>query len=417
MDKKLLREEPIFEPIEIQEMEEATEDGLKLLKIKGIASRGDMFNKNNRMYPTKVLRKVAEKAMARVKKGTLTGMLDHPGWFSGDSLKGTAIKFTNMWMEGDDLKFEGNVIPTTWGKELAVLLQSKVGIGMSTRGYGTMLPFKKKDGKEDPRRVVVQDDYELLGVDAVSEPSNQYSKIAQFEHKEGGNEVDLEMLKNDHPELVEEIKKEVATEITAEFEKDFDKKVSDAAEKVVEDKVKEAKETFEVEFKESDDYKKMQDFINGIAEAAKPFMPGQQEFVESEKQKEIDDLKVQLQASEEAKDTAVKEAADLIAAREADEAKKKIADHITAKVEGHRFAAQIADRLANCASVEEVDASFDKEVEYIDSLLTDKEDPKGSGNVGNEDHNDSTKNTTALDEAKKRQRKLAGIEENKEGGK
>jgi len=155
MSKELIRETPIFEEIEIQNITEADDDGSKLLKIKGTASRGEIFNRNKRMYPTKVLKKVAEQIQPSIKKGKFTGQLDHPSFFGGGGdLERTAIKFTNMWMEGSDLKFEGNVIPTTPGKELEALLRAKVGVGMSTRGYGTLKPYKHKNGREDKEKLL-----------------------------------------------------------------------------------------------------------------------------------------------------------------------------------------------------------------------------------------------------------------------
>lgn len=411
MPKELIREEPIFEDIELLEMEESEDGELKLLKIRGTASRGDMFNKNNRMYPTKVLKKVAEKSIALIKKGKMTGQLDHPSFFDNGGLKGTAIKFTKMWMEGDDLKFEGNVIPTTPGKELAVLLKSKVGVGMSTRGYGTMLPHKKKDGKEDSSKYVVQDDYELKGVDAVLDESNQHSKIAQFEHKEGGKEVDeltLEMLKKDHPELVNAVKQE----LTVDVEKDFDQKVSDA----VEAKVAEQKEVIKAEIMDSDEVKGMKAVINSIVEAVKPLMPGQKEYEDSEKQKEIDALKAKLDATENEKVIAVTELGTLKAEKATEEAKKQVSTYIQTKVEGHRFAEQLKARLNECTSAEEVDSKFDKEVSFIDELTSIKEDPKGSGVVKTESKDDDTNSNTALDAKKARERMLAGLPSKKEGG-
>ena len=410
MNRELLKEQPIFEDIEIEELTEAEDDGLKLLKIKGTASRGDVFNKNNRMYPTKVLKKVAEKIQPSIKKGKMTGQLDHPSWFDGGGLKGTAIKFTEMWMEGDYLKFEGNVIPTTAGKELEVLLKSKVGIGMSTRGYGSLKPHKNKRGKEDFKKLVVQDDYELLGVDAVLNESNQYSKIAQFEHKEGGKDVDLEMLKSEHPELIEELKNEMKAELTEEIQKDFDDKVSAAAE----EKVKEQKEAIIAEAMDSEEVKSMKEFVNTVVEAAKPLVPGQKEYVESEKQKEIDELNARLTNAEKDKEAAVQEAAELKAEKEKAEAKEKVTKHIDEKVKGHKFADQLKTRLSECSSVEEVDSSFEKEVAFINELTKNVELPTGSGQLNDNEEDDNTKK---LDEEKERQRKLAGLENPEKGGK
>ena len=412
MDRELIRETPIFEEIEIQDVTEAEDDGSKLLKIKGTASRGDIFNKNKRMYPTKVLKKVAEQVQSSIKKGKFTGQLDHPSFFGGGGdLERTAIKFTNMWMEGADLKFTGNVIPTTPGKELEALLRAKVGVGMSTRGYGTLKPYKHKNGREDKEKAVIQDDFELYGVDAVLNESNQYGKIAHYENKKGGTNMDLKTLKEDHPELVDELKKEMKEDL----EKDFDQRVSEKVEKDVEAKVAEQKEELRKEVMESDEVKQMREFVDNIVESIKPLMPGQKEYEESKLQTEVDDLKAKLESAEADKDKAVKEAAELKAEQDKAAEKAKVAEHVEKKVEGHRFAEQLRNKLSECASVEEVDSKFEQEVAYIESLISNVDEPKGTGQTSTREDDDSTKDEK-LDEEKQRQRKLAGIED-KKGGK
>jgi hypothetical protein len=408
-ERELIQEVPIFEDIFIEELTEGEDNSLKLLTIKGTASRGDMFNKNNRMYPTKVLKKVAEKLQPTLKSGKFTGQLDHPGWFDDGGLQKTAIKFTKLWMDGDDLRFEGNVIPTTPGKELEVLLRAGVGIGMSTRGYGTVLPYKNKNGKEDAKRTVIQDDFELVGVDAVLNESNKYGKVSQFEQMKGGHKVELtlEQLKTDYPELVEELSGELTTSINA----DFDTKVKAEVDKQVADQTEALKDSIKAEMSESQDVKDAKDFINKLVESIKPFIPGQEEYVNTEKQKEIDALTDQLaQATETAKTTQT-ELDALKEEKDAAEAQQKVADHVASKVEGHRFSAQLKDRLSKCTTVEDVDATFDAEVSYIESLVK-AVDPKGEGFAEGNKDDDAT--STKGDTEKERQRKLAGIKT--EGG-
>lgn len=415
--QELIREDPIFEEIEFEELTEAEDkDGTKLLTIKGTASRGNMFNKNNRMYPTEVLGKVVEKLQPIINRGSFLGQLDHPnGGFFGPGrgdLEGAAIKFTSMWMEGDDMKFTGNVIPTTAGKELEALLRSKVGIGMSTRGYGTMIPFKKPNGKEDKSKVVVQDDYELMGVDAVLTPANHFGKIGRYEHKEGGNHVDLtmDMFKKDYSELYDEVKAEVTEAVKADLEKDFDARVETA----VAEKSEEIKVAAKAEVMDSDEVKNLKQTVSDIVESLKPLIPGQAEYEDAKLKEEIDSLKDQLSVVQTDREAIKGELDALKAEKVAADEKAKVVDYINAKIDGQRFAEQLKKRLEKCETVEQVDESFDAEVEYINSLLEDKEDPAGKGRVTSEAHNDSTKKQ--LDEQKKRQQSLAGIVIKQEGG-
>jgi hypothetical protein len=416
--QELIREDPIFEEIEFEELTEAEDkDGTKLLTIKGTASRGNMFNKNNRMYPTEVLNKVVEKLQPVIKRGSFLGQLDHPGGgFFGPGrgdLEAAAIKFTNMWMEGDDMKFTGNVIPTNAGKNLEALLRSKVGIGMSTRGYGTQLPHKKKDGKEDTTKLVVQDDFELMGVDAVLTPANHFGKIAKYEHKEGGNNVELtmELFKKDYSELYDEVKAEVTEAVKADLEKDFEARVETA----IAEKTDEIKEAAKAEVMDSDEVKNLKQTVSDIVESLKPLIPGQAEYEDAKKQEEIDSLKEQLSVMQTDREAVKAELDGLKAKEAAAEEKAKVVEHINAKVDGQRFAEQLKKRLEKCQTIEQVDESFDAEVEYINSLLEDAEEPTGSGKVKLESQNDATKKQ--LDEEKKRQQALAGIVTKQEGGK
>ena len=66
------------------------------------------------------------------------------------------------------------------------MIRSGVKPGMSTRGYGSL-----DDRDINGRTVfVVKDDFELAGIDAVLEESNQYAGISSYESK-GGLEMEL----------------------------------------------------------------------------------------------------------------------------------------------------------------------------------------------------------------------------------
>jgi hypothetical protein len=66
-------------------------------------------------------------------------------------------------MKGNEVYGTVEVLNTPMGQTLRSLIESKVQIGISSRGVGTT----KKDGDYD----VVQNDYQLICFDIVSEPS------------------------------------------------------------------------------------------------------------------------------------------------------------------------------------------------------------------------------------------------------
>jgi hypothetical protein len=225
----------------------------------------------------------------------------------------------------------------------------------------------------------------------------------------GGHKVELtlEQLKTDYPELVEELSGELTTSINA----DFDTKVKAEVDKQVADQTEALKDSIRAEMLESQDVKDAKDFINKLVESIKPFIPGQEEYVNTEKQKEIDALTEQLAQATANAQTTQTELDALKAEKAAADAQQKVADHVDAKVEGHRFAAQLKDRLSKCTTVEDVDATFEAEVSYIEALVK-AVDPTGKGIV--EANKDDQSTSTKTDDAKERQRKLAGIKT--EGG-
>jgi len=137
-------------------------DGSKLMKLQGIATRGDIVNGAGEVYPTKVW----QDNMARMNKeaaaGKFIGKLEHPGKEQG--LVDTAIKFDKFWLQGADVWFDATVVPTEpYGKNLQALIEAGVQVDMSSRGYGTF-QLQNWRGIE---RSVMQDGFICTAFDAV----------------------------------------------------------------------------------------------------------------------------------------------------------------------------------------------------------------------------------------------------------
>jgi hypothetical protein len=410
---RLLRGEAIFEEIEIIELSEAEqkeEHPYRLLKLRGTASRGGVVNRNNRMYPTSVLNKAVEKAQSKIRRGKFVGELDHPEWGSG-SLSGIAIKYTKLWMEGDYMRFEADVLPTEKGRQLETLLRSGIKPGISTRGYGSV------DAREiNGRRVlVVKDDYELAGIDAVLEESNQYAGISSFESK-GGLEMELtvEKLRKDYPDLVkaieDEVREAVKTEesktIRADLEKEFEQKVASALEAKKESWMEEARKSV----MESDEVKQMKTIVDAVLEAVKPVLPAQtKEDLDAVLKAENETLKSEVQKKDEKVNQLEQENKDLKAKVEERETRDKVLAKVEEKVKGHRFESILRERLAECKTEEDVEKKFESEVKFIEKLVESKDVPKGTG-----EQDEGKDDKPTLDEVRQRQRALAGIKE--EGG-
>lgn len=205
--------------------------------VSGIASVVEHKNRNGRVYPRAVMERAIEDARQKISEGAFLGELDHPENGAYGSLDRTAVRFTDLFFEGDVVKFRGVILETKAGRNLKALLQGGVKVGMSTRGAGTLI--KEKRNGEDV--LVVGPDYQLFGIDAVNVPSSEKGVMSLQESLEEklnqtlkGQEtmpLTLDELKEQHKDLYEQFRNKVLSEVHAEMDA-LRKKLSESEQKV-----------------------------------------------------------------------------------------------------------------------------------------------------------------------------------------
>ena len=139
------------------------------LLVSGVIQRANSMNQNKRFYPKTILMREVEKYLQLVKERRALGELDHPD-SSVVNLGNASHLITELWWEGDDLLGKIEILGTPSGNILKELFKSGVAVGISSRGLGST-----KDIGEGA--VEVQDDYEILCWDMVSNPSTQGSFV------------------------------------------------------------------------------------------------------------------------------------------------------------------------------------------------------------------------------------------------
>jgi hypothetical protein len=136
------------------------------LLVKGVLQRADAVNQNKRRYPKKILEREAAKYLENfIRERRAMGELDHPD-SSIVNLNNVSHNIVEMHWEGNDLVGTVEVIPTPSGNILKELFKAGIKLGISSRGLGSV-----KDLKEG--EVEVQEDFELIAFDFVSNPSTQ----------------------------------------------------------------------------------------------------------------------------------------------------------------------------------------------------------------------------------------------------
>jgi hypothetical protein len=130
--------------------------------LSGKLQEADVQNGNGRQYPLKILQREVKNYKKIVEDRRALGELDHPEE-SVINLQNCSHMVTEIWMDGCEVKGKLKVLETPCGKILRSLVESGVSIGISSRGLGSV--------KEQMGKTIVEDDFQLICFDVVSEPS------------------------------------------------------------------------------------------------------------------------------------------------------------------------------------------------------------------------------------------------------
>tara|TARA_R100000664_G_scaffold16533_1_gene25302 strand:- start:1166 stop:1768 length:603 start_codon:yes stop_codon:yes gene_type:complete len=174
MSKKLLRE--YYELCEGGVCQDLlTEDEKKFVATGGMILTGklqeaEVQNGNGRVYPQKVLRREMQNYDKLVRERRALGELDHPD-DSVINLKNASHLVTEVWWDGNSVMGKVKVLDTPSGKVLRSLVDSGVSLGISSRGLGSV-----SEGANGT--VTVQEDFQLICFDFVSEPSTPGAYMA-----------------------------------------------------------------------------------------------------------------------------------------------------------------------------------------------------------------------------------------------
>ena len=132
--------------------------------LSGVMQRANATNQNGRQYPDDILRREADKyKKVFVTERRALGELDHPD--SGVvNLQNVSHNVVDLWWDGSDLMGKIEILGTPSGNIAKELLKSGIRLGISSRGMGSV----KNIGEG---KVEVQDDFEIVCWDLVSNPS------------------------------------------------------------------------------------------------------------------------------------------------------------------------------------------------------------------------------------------------------
>lgn len=142
------------------------------LIVHGIFARADTKNNNKRIYPQYLLKREVDKfEREHIAKGTALGELDHPNYasryFKCLNLPNISHQVLEVFWKGDQLWGSIEILPTPSGLLLWELYSQGIKLGVSSRGWASLRTDHKK------KCVFVDDDFELITFDFVTEPSTK----------------------------------------------------------------------------------------------------------------------------------------------------------------------------------------------------------------------------------------------------
>ena len=146
-------------------VEENAETGKKSLYIEGVFLQSNLQNRNGRVYPREIMAKEVDRYMQeQVNTKRAYGELGHPDG-PNINLDRVSHMITSLREDGDNWIGKAKILDTPMGNIAASLIKEGAGLGVSSRGLGSLK--ENKDGINE-----VQDDFMLAtAADIVADPS------------------------------------------------------------------------------------------------------------------------------------------------------------------------------------------------------------------------------------------------------
>ena len=142
--------------------------------ISGKLQEGGCENGNGRIYSEAIMQREVKKYSKIVDDNRALGELDHPE-SSIVNLANVSHMVVGIWMDGPAVMGKCKVLNTPAGQILRALVDADVKIGISSRGMGSVT--------EQRGKTIVEDDFQLICFDIVSEPSTPNAFMALSESK------------------------------------------------------------------------------------------------------------------------------------------------------------------------------------------------------------------------------------------
>jgi len=142
----------------------------KVTILTGVMQMSETENANGRVYSHALLEREVKRYGQLVDQRRALGELDHPE-SSVINLQNASHLVTQIWMDDNKVMGKIEVLSTPSGMILKSLVQANVPCGISSRGMGSVT---ERNGV-----TIVEDDFQLICFDMVSDPSTPGAIMSQ----------------------------------------------------------------------------------------------------------------------------------------------------------------------------------------------------------------------------------------------
>lgn len=159
------------------------------VRLKGIMQKADALNQNGRVYPRDILEREVRNYQKFIVENRALGEADHPE-SSVVNIKNVSHIVKECYMDDRGVVYGTiELLDTPSGKIIQSLVEAGVKLGISSRGIGST----KKQGDH----VIVQEDFQLICFDMVTEPSTTQAFMLPEGRRLGAAPQNLELTRSD----------------------------------------------------------------------------------------------------------------------------------------------------------------------------------------------------------------------------
>lgn len=167
---------------QVLHLHEAQSDPAGVRRVKAVGITADVVNGNGRRYPRQVLAEAVAKLNSHLHESNGQGRLvalgeaEHPSDKGGrTNILETVVKWEAASLDSaGKVLLEGAILPTTKGRDVQVLLENGVPVGVSMRGFG-----ESKVIREDGASIQEVTALTIRGFDLVAQPSDPNGQVVE----------------------------------------------------------------------------------------------------------------------------------------------------------------------------------------------------------------------------------------------